>query len=324
MPVPPLTHHEILELVGPFARRGRLVDLAATHRIDRRVVFKPVDHGATLTLAGLRETLELESLGTGTCVLTRVLAPGNGLKARLRAMGPHPGDLLASIEAVPPQQQFRSGPGYTVACSYEVDRAGARRVLTDGVVLLDGLRLTLTLAAVRGSAAEIALVPAPGDPLEVPEDLLAVLGWDWARLIRNKDGWRTRLRLRGDLERRSRNAERALERAASHLAECLAEAPASFHDRWTVARWGVAFRRAIPLLTFVALVATVLCLPHVARAGGSELWMLWFQVPTALIALSFCLQELPQYEIPPLPRRSSAASWRRRPDVGGTAGRATQ
>jgi hypothetical protein len=36
-------------------------------------------------------------------------------------------------------------------------------------------------------------------------------------------------------------------------------------------------------------------------------------VPTVLIALSFCLQELPQFEIPPLPRRSRAPSWRAAP-----------
>ena len=71
----------------------------------------------------------------------------------------------------------------------------------------------------------------------------------------------------------------------------------------------MVLRRGIPLLTFLALVAAIVGLPQVAAAEGSELWMLLFQVPSALIALSFCAQELAQYEIPPLPRRSSAPNW---------------
>jgi hypothetical protein len=33
-------------------------------------------------------------------------------------------------------------------------------------------------------------------------------------------------------------------------------------------------------------------------------------VPTALIALSFCLQDLARFEIAPWPRRSAAPDWR--------------
>ena len=310
MAAPPLTHHEILELAAPFARRGRHVDLSASNRIDRRILFKPIEHPAGMGLPGLRESLELHSHGTGTCVLTRVLSPNSGPQARLLAMGSRPDGLLARIESVAPRQQFGAGSGYLVSRSYEVDSAGGL-LLTGAVAQVDGLRVTMTMAAVRGSAAEITLVPMPADALELPEDLLAVLGWDWARLIRTQEGWRTKLRLRGNLEKRSRKASSAIDRVAEHLAEVLAEPPGRFHDRWTLARWGVVLRRAIPMLTFVALVATVIFMPHIAAAEGSELWMLLFQVPTALIALSFCLQELPTYEIPPLPRRSAEPGWRR-------------
>jgi hypothetical protein len=34
-----------------------------------------------------------------------------------------------------------------------------------------------------------------------------------------------------------------------------------------------------------------------------------YHAPTLLIALSFMLQELPRFEIPPLPRRLSAQQW---------------
>jgi hypothetical protein len=45
----------------------------------------------------------------------------------------------------------------------------------------------------------------------------------------------------------------------------------------------------------------------VDRAPG--LWVALYHVPTALIALSFMLQELPRFEIPPLPRRLRALRW---------------
>ena len=43
-----------------------------------------------------------------------------------------------------------------------------------------------------------------------------------------------------------------------------------------------------------------------ARAG---LWMALHYVPIGLLALSFSLQELAQFEIPPWPRRSRAGQW---------------
>ena len=67
---------------------------------------------------------------------------------------------------------------------------------------------------VKGVSAEFELA-APGlDERALPQDLLAVLGWDWARLIRQKDGWKTKLRLRGQPDRRTRTAEQALQRLA--------------------------------------------------------------------------------------------------------------
>ena len=71
---PPLTHHEILALVEPFSRQGRQVDLAGSDRTARKLLFKPVERVLTAPdLPALRETLELESLGTGSFKLTRVL-----------------------------------------------------------------------------------------------------------------------------------------------------------------------------------------------------------------------------------------------------------
>ena len=319
MSVPPLTHHEILGLVGPFTRAGRHVDLHASNRLERRLIFKPAEHASVPgAVPRMCEELELHSFGTGTCRLTRRVTLPCGLSATLEAMGPEPGELLQRIESIPLEHHFRLGEGFAVARSYALDPKGARGidavaapiVLTRGVARVEGLVLTLSLSSTRGISADLGLEPAAGEALALPEDLLAVLGWDWARLVRNGGGWKTRLRVRGGPARRTRKAENALDVAAAHLATTLAEAPARFHERWLGARWGVVLRRSIPVLTLAAILAAVLTLSRFKVKQDPGMWMLLFHVPTVLIAASFCLQELAQYEIPPLPRPSGAAHWR--------------
>jgi hypothetical protein len=321
MSATPLTHHEILTLVEPFARRGRHVDLAASDRLARRLVFKPLEHAFDgHEPPVLRETLTLEKLITGTYRLTRVVSLPGGPPATLTALGLAPADMLADFHTVDPRHHFRCAPGILIARSYELEfdphrherGATALPIFTRGVAHVQGLRTTLSLPSTRGVAAELVLETLPGDELlELPQDLLAVLGWDWARLLSNRDGWKSKLRLRGGALRRSRGAEAALELAARHLAQALAEPPGRFHERWLAARWGVVFRRSIPVLTLLLLVATIAVLPHVLVDPNPAVRLLLFDVPTALIVLSFSLQELATYEIPPLPRRSGASSWRR-------------
>jgi hypothetical protein len=324
MPAPPLTHHDILALVEPFTRSGRHVDLAATDRIERRVVFKAIDRaGASPGEQLLCEALALQCRGSGSDSfrLTRTLTHPAGLQATLQAEGESLAELLARIDAVNPGQQLVVAEGRLVARDYVVhpaaggaasDRGPGRLVLTRGVVQVDGLSLTLTIPAARGVAADIAMVATPDD-LALPQDLLAVLGWNWARLIRSKDGWKSKLRLRGDAARRTMKAEGELNRAAVHLAQTLSEAPGRFHDRHATARRWVVFRRAIPLLTPLCLIVTILLLPRFDTGSSPGLWLLLYHVPTLLIALSFGLQELPQFEIPPWPRRSTAPGWREEP-----------
>jgi hypothetical protein len=343
MSAQPLSHHEILGLVGPFARAGRHVDLAATQRQERKIAFRPLDLPAAPATVdapaadgapALRETLVLESFGTGTFRLTRTLASlGDGLRATVQGLGPDPAVLLAQVLAVEPRSQFRRGPGWSLALSYELYTARApasgtgatagsdppaaappavppaEAVLVRGEARVDGLVLKLSLSAVKGVAGELTLEPnGPARP-ELPQDLLAVLGWNWARLVETREGWRSKLRLRGDTLRRSAGAERALERAAAHLARTLAEPPARFHERWRSARWGVVLRRSLPVLTVISVMVAALLLPRAEIQQRPGLVTLIFHVPIALIALSFAVQEMAQFEIPPLPRRSTATSW---------------
>ena len=157
-------------------------------------------------------------------------------------------------------------------------------------------------------AGDITLTPAHGSRFDLPENLLAVQGWDWARL-RNREGWTSKLRLRGNALRRSRTAEVALERAARHLVQKFAEIPARFHERHELARRGVVFRRGIPSLTALLMISGALAMVFFADRSNAAPLLLLHYAPIALLAIGFRLQELPQFEFPPWSRRARAERW---------------
>jgi len=182
-----------------------------------------------------------------------------------------------------------------------------------GEAWLDGLLLRLQVMDVKNVPGDITLLPAPGEQLALPDDVLAVIGWNWARLLPDAQGWTSKLRLRGPVPARTRAAERALQQAAQHLAAVLAAPPVQYHRQWRAARWGVVLRRGIPSLTALALIGGALLLPRTTDQGQQGLWMALHYVPIGLLALSFTLQELARFEIPPLPRPLQAAQWRSTP-----------
>jgi hypothetical protein len=324
MDAPALTHHEIIERVEPFTRRGRHVDLPASDRAARRLVFKPIDHPAPAAGGeALRETLSLDCRNPKRLVLERLLRTPGGSTATLQATGADAAELLARIEAVPLARHFSHGSGYAIARSYEwlsgeaAQREGASRAASElfmsrAVARLDALTLSLSLRMPgwRNVAGDFVLTPTGIDRPDLPEDVLAVLGWDWARLLRDKQGWTSKLRLRGRALRRSRTAETAIERAAQHLVRTLALPPAQFHDEHQRARWGVVLRRSIPTLTIVIMIGGALGLLFFADRNKSGLWVAALNyVPPLMLAIAFSLQELPRFEFPPWPRRSRAPSW---------------
>lgn len=314
----PLTHHELLALAAPFVRRGHAVDLAACDRSARQLLFKPQagpGNGARET--PLQQTLRLDCSRDGRFVLTRVLAHPSGLQATLQLGGTQAELLLDALDTVPPTGQFEHGEGYVLALSYEVlDDAGVQArplplFLCRGQVRLGllSLELKLRMPGFRSVAGDLELTPAEGLQLDLPEDLLAVQGWDWTRLERRGDGWTSKLRLRGKALRRSRTAEAALGQAAQHLARVLAEPPAHFHHRHRLARWGAMLRRGIPTFTALGMIGGALLLPKLADTRHAGVWMALHYLPIALLALSFSLQELPQFEIPRWPRRLRQPGW---------------
>jgi hypothetical protein len=308
----PLTHHDIVGLSEPFARSGRRVDFAASDRQERRLVFKPrTEPGDTPDRAALLETLQLDCLDGNWYRLTRTFQHCDGRQGILRTAGSNIAQLLAEIDTVPAEQHFETGPGFTIVRSYALDHDASTPslTLTQGKVEVEGLRLTLSVPTVRRVAATINLQATASRKPGLPEDALAVLGWNWARLVRDGQGWTSRLRLRGSVVERTRKAEAALQRAAVHLAHTLAEAPAHYHDRLRAARWGVFFRRGIPTLTALSLFGAVALAARFWPDLPPAVVVALYHVPTVIVAVSFVLQELPRFEIPPWPRRLPASAW---------------
>ncbi len=317
MAAPPLTHHDILGLIEPFTRSGRQVDLAASDRIQRRLLFKTraLDSAAHATPL-LTDTLALESQADGGWLLKRQLTHACGLVATLAARGADTAAMLAALESVDPLTLFRQGDGWALACSYRVQvPAGqaqpmgkpAALWLTSGVVQVQGLTLQVKMPAVAGYPAELEVTAAAA--IDLPDDLLQVLGRDWTRLSKGAKSWRGSLQIRGKEPERSRLAERKLEAAARHLALTLAQPPAQFHSHQLGARWRVAARRAVPLLTLLALLLGALAVPYLRLEQNSVYWMLIFNAPPLLLLWGFSMREMPSFELPRPPKRLTSASW---------------
>jgi len=325
----PLTHHDILGLVEPFTRNGRQLDLAASDRIQRCLVFKPkllsapakADNAANAATPALTDTLALDCLEADSFVLKRSLTHPAGLVATLVIKGADTASLLANVEAVDPQALFRSGEGWHLACSYRLEPArsasqptGTNTVprapamlLASAVMQVDGLMLLMKMPAVTGYPAELEITT--NATINLPDDLLQVLGRDWARLTRGAKAWKGTLQIRGNEPERSRLALDKLQAAARHLAQTLSQPPAAFARQQAAARWRVAARRAVPMLTLVALVLGSLAVPYLGLEPDSVYWMLIFNAPPLLLLWGFSLREMPRFELPRPPKNLSAASW---------------
>jgi hypothetical protein len=192
-PSHPLSHHEILGLAAPFARRGLHVDLAASQRLERRLAFKEVPGPD-----GLREGLRLENPAEGRYLLTRTLTRPDGLQVELQTAGTDPAVLLARLDTVPPASQWHTGPGFVLAIGLRVEPQGGaasadaplRSLATRLELHCDALVLRLQVPATPGIPADLEVEAPQGDVHELPEDLLAVLGQGWSSLWRVGAGWR--------------------------------------------------------------------------------------------------------------------------------------
>jgi hypothetical protein len=312
----PLTHHEILRLIEPFTRRNHHVDLAASDRAERRLLFKPIVHGADADVfEGASEGLTLEDLRPNVWRLIRTVTLATGETAKLATEGSDLGDLLDRIEAVSLGTHFIEVGGVVLARSYRLEPTartlGAPVVmaLTAAEARLDGLTLKMKLSTAQGYPAEIELLPQADQPHDLPDDILAALGWDWRVLRRRGTGWIGTLRAPGREPERSKRIETALEVGVAHLTRTLAEPPRRFHERFVRARWLVLIRRMTPALGLAALLAGSVALAFADIPSDTPLARFLLALPGFMFYGIFGLRELPRLEVPAPPRPSSAPSW---------------
>jgi hypothetical protein len=329
----PLTHHDILVLAEPFTRRGRHVDLAASDRLERCLLFKPTEHSGTPDeFSTLIERLLLENPGRSHFRLTRTLTDESGRVATLRVDGPDPKTLIEAIDAVPPERQFPTLGGLRVACSYRIEASrieptrigpggqiaaeeGASHppvnqlTLVRAVTDLDGMAIILDPRVGYGMPAEISLEVPRERAIALPADLLTVLGEAWRPLRRVENGWRGHLRIPGQEPARTADVEAKLAKTLVHLVETLRAPPAEFDRKWRRERWQAVAHRILGLLTVVVLLVAAPAILLANTAEGSPLRVLSFALPALVMLILLSRHEAPMTKMPPLPRPLPDTAW---------------
>lgn len=328
----PLTHHEIMTLIAPFTERGLQMDMDASRREERRVVFKPSEHPPSTDFPGnLQAQLCLQAATQGRHELMRTVTDDSGLTATATVMGKDIGRLLEALDALPVERHFRVYSGYPVARSYEIDvvngsseRRLARSdnkpatdskpvrrqpILVGARARVEGVQLELKAVRLDGPLAEIRLTTDPGIKLQMPEDLLAVLGWRWRPCQDFGSYWRGNLRVAAREPKRTEDLETQLATTVTHFAETLAQPPQAFHARHRRARWRVSLQRSIPLLIGLLLLALAPSIQWQQLEEGSVMKLLVFLAPPLMMVGAFTLRETPRIEIPPIPRPLKQTAW---------------
>ncbi len=323
-PRTPLTHHDLLQLVAPFSKTGRQMDMEASDRARRQIAFQPVEHAATTATPALTEQLLLavaEEARDGH-TLTRILRyalPDGELIATLEATGGDPGQLLGWVDEVPLTRQWQQIEGVWLARSYRIRSprglstasldpqfTSAHARFHDGLVL----RVEHTVA---GSPLQVKLQAARDDSvLEVPEDFLAVAGRSWSPLRRTQHhGWKGTLRAPQKEPERTTQVESSVEEVVGHLAQALVAGPADYHPRYKRARWRAALQRATPLLAVLLFLIATPSLMLLPTRDNPAFLVMVFQLPTLMLIAFFSLREIPTLEIPPIPSPLQQSAWSR-------------
>ena len=313
----PLSHHAILALVAPFSAAGWALDLPASDRAARRLVFRPVAHAAGATHPALTETRELRDTPRGWQLLRHLQPePGVALPAEMTAEvvaeDGEPAELLAAAAAIAPGDLFTAeGAALVLRC-----RPGHPPQLRAAQARVAGLRVACTVSGVKGYPMQLVLTRAEADARRLPDDLFEVLGGAWSRLVPLRTGWESSVMLRGQGAERSADARARLALSLAHLAGVLAAPPALFHQRFRARRWRIGLLRGGPLSLGVAVVAVAFAVRGTGGQAEAMLGALANLVPPLLMALFFMRREMPRIELPRVPRRPPASSWQPWPAPG--------
>lgn len=201
--------------------------------------------------------------------------------------------------------RMRVSPVRGYPAELELRRADAAPPAGHGAVL----SVAATASPASATRADAADAAAPAAMAPFPNDLLAVLGRPWGRLMALRGAWSSSVQLHPREPERSHDAETRLQLTVEHLMRTLAEPPARFHERHWRARWGVALRRTIPLSIGLAVAAVALLVRRQGPGAESVLALLANVAPPLLLGLFFLQREMPRIELLRVPRRPRGHAW---------------
>ncbi|TVR61906.1 MAG: hypothetical protein EA422_12025 [Gemmatimonadales bacterium] len=309
---PPLSHHEILTLVGPLARRGRRVDLDRSHRQERILVFDERTHPEVPGLhPELVESLTLKTPRPGSFHLIRTLETDGGPTARAELWTRSVEDAVKAMEALPPAHQFRRFEGGWAAFHHALAPENPPRILA-AEAQVAGRRLEMGAGGAAGLPADLRIGSHPAGDADFPDDLLAVLGRGWRLMRRNQAGWKSTVQIPKREPRRSEEIEARFLRTANHLDRVFAASPEDFHRRFRRRRWTVLWWRSLWMQMGVLILAVSLILFRSQTLEGSPWLRMWVQVAPVLLFVGtffYSSRDVPVMEIPPIPGPLPFSRW---------------
>lgn len=307
----PLTHHEIMGLMGPFSRRQHRLDLERSDRARRHLSFHPEPIDAADEHPALTSTLRLElpSFGRPRRLVRTLAGEGLGGAATMTVEGQDLEVMLAAMDRVTPARQVVCRNDMVLIRSYRMAGDDLALTLVAGQAIFDGLALNVSEVD-RSVVYQLDLTSADERPLQLPQDFFAVLGPNWrpTKAQRGQVAWRAGVRPPLREPARTPALEQQLTQAVAHCRRTFAMAPTQFHRTFAAARWRVVAQRLMPLLFtlagFSGAVGLALVLPK------TPLWhMVMSQVPIVLLCTVSLLKEPPKLELPPLPGPLPASAW---------------
>lgn len=304
--LPPLSHHEILRLSAPFARRGLKSDLAASDRSARRIRFAPAESVGDVALA-----FDLYLLDPDPPVLIRRATLGGELQATASAQGLDVNRLLEHLDSLDPAGQFRRTASCVVADSYDLTDDGEHR-LTACAAITGGLLVELDARTVVGEPMTARVYArGPAASISLPDDLFTLVDRRWRPLFDADDGYSTSLRPPVPEPARSNTAREVFASTMDHMASVLSEPPAAYHARYGRRRWWVFGRRYVPIGMCVAIIGTLPLIDRFLLDENTPLHPGFVSLPPILMiaAMLMTWRDLPLFEFPPVPRRLSDNAW---------------
>lgn len=150
-----------------------------------------------------------------------------------------------------------------------------------------------------------------GLPIQLPEDVLAVLGPQWRALRDQGDHWKGVLRTLGREPQRTTRAEHFMEQAVHHLHHTLSQPPAAYHPRLLRCRWQVYVRRLKPLMAFLGILAMMPVSWLLVSRGEWVLHPLALGLTPLLMVgvIVITAREIPIMEIPARPKPLPDDAW---------------